>query len=87
MIISIANPVSVALARRRLLCRRFTIPPRVVTADEREVHVDGPGGAISSMTPDAAAETFNRLLDGAAETQRQLALARVRAQEEKDRRQ
>ncbi|WP_380787217.1 hypothetical protein [Sphingomonas sp. R86521] len=60
--------------------------PSEVSADEGEVHVDGPGGAISSMTPDAAAETSDRLLDGAAEAQGQLTLAQNRAKDEKSRR-
>lgn len=58
--------------------------PSDVSADEGEVHVDGPGGAISSMTPDAAAETSHRLLDGAVEAQGQLTLAKRLAREKKD---
>lgn len=60
--------------------------PSDVSADEGEVHVDGPGGAISSMTPDAAAETSDRLLRGAVEAQGQRTLAEG-VQEEKDRKQ
>lgn len=59
--------------------------PSEVSADEREVLVDGPGGAISSMTPDAAAETSDRMLAGAAEAQGQRTLAEGRAKEERKR--
>lgn len=38
-----------------------------VGAEEGDVHVDGPDGVVYSMTPDAAAETSDRLLAGAAE--------------------
>jgi hypothetical protein len=50
--------------------------PSDVTADEGEVHMDGPGGAIVSMTPDAAAETSDRLLAGATQAQGQKIRAR-----------
>jgi hypothetical protein len=51
--------------------------PSDVTADDGEVHIDGPGGVTVSMTPDAAAETSDRLLAGATQAQGQ----KVRAQE------
>ena len=37
-----------------------------VSAEQGEVLIDGPGGTALSMTPGAALETSNRLLDGAA---------------------
>lgn len=40
--------------------------PSEVTAEEGEVLVDGPDGISYSFTPDAAAETSDRLLMGAA---------------------
>lgn len=52
-----------------------------VTAEEGEVLVDGPDGVAISLTPDAAAETSDRLLHGAAEAQGQI-LAQTRAAEE-----
>lgn len=39
--------------------------PSDVTAEEGEVVVDGPGGVALSFTPEAAAETSDRLLQGA----------------------
>ena len=38
-----------------------------VTAAKGEVQVDGPDGVAVSMTPDAAAETSDRLLAGASQ--------------------
>lgn len=43
-----------------------------VTADDGIVMVDGPDGVAVSMTPRAAAETSDRLLEGSAEAQGQL---------------
>jgi hypothetical protein len=40
--------------------------PSKVSAEEGEVMIDGPDGVAISMTPDAAAETSDRLLDQAA---------------------
>ena len=40
--------------------------PSKVTAEEGEVLVDGPNGIAFSMTPEAAAETSDRLLEQAA---------------------
>lgn len=37
-----------------------------VTAEGGEVHVDGPDGVAVSLTPEAAADTSDRLLVGAA---------------------
>lgn len=54
-----------------------------VTAEEGQVMVDGPDGVAVSMTPDAAAETSDRLLHGAAEAQGQV-IAATRAAEERD---
>ncbi len=42
-----------------------------VTAEEGEVHVDGPDGVAVSLTPDAAEETGRRLLAAAEEARRQ----------------
>jgi hypothetical protein len=39
--------------------------PSDVGAEEGEVIVDGPDGVAVSLTPDAAIETSERLLDGA----------------------
>ncbi|WP_375394630.1 hypothetical protein [uncultured Sphingomonas sp.] len=41
--------------------------PSDVTAEEGEVQVDGPDGVAVSMTPEAAAETSDRLLKGATD--------------------
>ena len=40
--------------------------PSKVTAEDGEVMVDGPDGVAVSLTPDAAAETSDRLLEQAA---------------------
>jgi len=40
--------------------------PSEVTAEDGEVMVDGPDGIAFAFTPDAAAETSERLLIGAA---------------------
>lgn len=40
--------------------------PSSVTAEEGEVHVDGPAGVATSLTPEAAEETGRRLLDAAS---------------------
>jgi hypothetical protein len=45
--------------------------PSEVTAEQGEVMVDGPNGVAVSLTPDAAAETSQRLLFGAAEARGQ----------------
>ena len=45
--------------------------PSQVTAEEGEVHVDGPDGIAVALTPDAAEETGRRLLDAAAEARQQ----------------
>lgn len=42
-----------------------------VAAEEGDVHVTGPGGVVYTMTPDAAAETSDRLLYGATQAQGQ----------------
>jgi len=39
--------------------------PSVIGAEQGEVIVDGPDGVAVSLTPDAAIETSERLLDGA----------------------
>jgi hypothetical protein len=45
--------------------------PSEVNAKDGDVHITGPGGVVVSLTPDAAAETSDRLLDGAARAQGQ----------------
>jgi hypothetical protein len=45
--------------------------PSEVDASEGEVIVDGPDGVAFSFTPDAAAETSDRLRTGAAEARDQ----------------
>ena len=45
--------------------------PSDVSAEEGEVLVDGPNGFAISFTPDAAAETSERLLDKAMEARGQ----------------
>ena len=40
--------------------------PSKVTAEQGEVMVDGPDGVAFSLTPEAAAETSDRLLEQAA---------------------
>jgi hypothetical protein len=45
--------------------------PSEVTAEQGEVMVDGPDGVAVSLTPDAAAETSERLLFGAAKARGQ----------------
>ncbi|WP_243451046.1 hypothetical protein [Sphingosinicella sp. CPCC 101087] len=49
-----------------------------MSAEEGEVVVDGPDGVAVSLTPDAAAETSQRLLIGAAKAQGQKLEARKR---------
>ena len=57
--------------------------PSEVSAEEGEVQVDGPDGVSVSLTPEAAAETSDRLLAGASQAQGQ----RIRAaQVDKERR-
>jgi hypothetical protein len=45
--------------------------PSKVTSEEGEVMVDGPDGVAFSLTPEAAAETSDRLLEQAAVAQGQ----------------
>ena len=53
--------------------------PSEVTAENGEVLVDGPDGLAYSMTPDAAAETSDRLLKAAAEARGQQMLEEDKA--------
>jgi hypothetical protein len=46
--------------------------PSEVKAEDGVVAVDGPDGVAVHLTPGAALETSDRLLDGAAEAQGQL---------------
>lgn len=48
------------------MARKAFESPSKVTAAEGEVLVDGPDGLAYSMTPEAAAETSDRLLEKAA---------------------
>jgi len=41
--------------------------PSDISAEDGTVMVDGPDGVAISLTPEAAEETSNRLLDGATE--------------------
>jgi hypothetical protein len=50
--------------------KRYDEPSEVV-AEDGEVLVDGPDGVAVTLTPDAAAETSQRLLIGAAKAQGQ----------------
>jgi hypothetical protein len=50
--------------------------PSDVSAEEGFVLIDGPDGIAVSMSPDAAAETSDRLLDGASHAQGQRIAAR-----------
>ena len=45
--------------------------PSDVSAEDGEVHIDGPDGVAVSLTPEAAAQTSDRLLDGASQAQDQ----------------
>lgn len=45
--------------------------PSDVWAEDGDVHVSGPDGVAVSLSPDAAAETSDRLLEGASEAQGQ----------------
>lgn len=45
--------------------------PSDVSAEDGTVMVDGPDGVAVSLTPEAAEETSNRLLDGATEASEQ----------------
>jgi hypothetical protein len=47
--------------------------PSEVQADEGEVLVDGPNGVSVSLTPEAALETSERLVDGAIKAKGQIA--------------
>ncbi|HWH23008.1 MAG TPA: hypothetical protein VNT25_06965 [Allosphingosinicella sp.] len=47
----------------------------IVTAEQGEVHVDGPDGLAMSFTPDAAEETGKRLVTAASEARGQLGQA------------
>jgi hypothetical protein len=48
------------------MSRKSFETPSNVSAEEGEVVVDGPDGIAYSMTPEAAAETSDRLLEQAA---------------------
>ena len=53
------------------MCNKVENTPSEVTAVDGEVIVDGPDGVAVSMTPEAAAETSDRLLRGAAQARGQ----------------
>ena len=53
--------------------------PSEVTAEEGEVLVNGPDGVAVSLTPEAADETSQRLLYGAAEAKGQQIGRRARS--------
>jgi hypothetical protein len=48
------------------MSRKAFDTPSKVTAEQGEVIVDGPDGIAYSMTPEAAVETSDRLLEQAA---------------------
>ncbi len=52
--------------------------PSTVVAHHGEVHVDGPGCTALAMTPNAAIETADRLLEAAVTAHGQRILAPVR---------
>ena len=56
--------------------------PSTVTAEHGQVLVDGPDGVAVSLTPDAAVETSDRLLEAAVEARGQ-DLAATRAEKER----
>ena len=56
--------------------------PSTVTAEHGQVMVDGPDGVAVSLTPDAAVETSDRLLEAAVEAQGQI-LAESLAEKER----
>ena len=70
-----------AFARFRSMENKPYSTPSEVTAEHGEVAVDGPDGVAVSLTPEAAAETSDRLLHAAAQAKGQLA----RKREEKER--
>jgi hypothetical protein len=51
---------------QRVMDQKVYDTPSKVSAEEGEVMIDGPDGVAVSMTPDAAAETSDRLLEQAA---------------------
>lgn len=57
--------------------------PSKVSAECGEVQVDGPDGVEVSLTPDAAAETSDRLLAAAATAEGQRAEVRRQSEERK----
>lgn len=57
--------------------------PSDVAADDGDVHVTGPDGLAYSMTPEAAADTSDRLLHGANHAQGQRNEKKRIADEEK----
>ena len=57
--------------------------PSNVSAEDGVVMVDGPDGVAVAMTPRAASETSDRLLEGSAEAQGQI-MQRQAAQPQKD---
>ena len=52
--------------------------PSDVCAETGEVHIDGPGGTAVAMTPRAAVETSDRLLNAAVQAMGQANMAAVR---------
>jgi hypothetical protein len=57
--------------------------PSKVTAEDGDVSIDGPDGVAVTLTPEAAAETSDRLLAGAAQGAGQRARAHSK-QEDSD---
>ena len=67
--------------------REFLMPahphdtPSDINAEGGEVHIDGPGGTALAMTPRAALETSDRLIEGATKAAGQNAMKRARDQQ------
>ena len=59
--------------------------PSDVEAEKGEVMIDGPDGVSVSLTPEAAAETSDRLLKGASQAQGQRAEIKRQTEERNDR--
>ena len=53
-----------------------------VTAEQGQVLIDGPDGVAVSLTPDAAVETSDRLLEAAVEAQGQILTKAMADQEQ-----
>ena len=66
-----------------MISKPFDTPSKV-TADDGEVLVDGPNGYALSFTPEAAEETSDRLMFGAAQAKGQQLQASLRRKRKPD---